>query len=138
MTSPIPSTQSPQTIISARDAVSVTTPTPMISLMPGENLDARVLAHDRDHKVLLQIKNTPLIADTRIPLQTGDRLKVRVDQVHPNIVLRIISREDADIIKANELVKLFRSNPGAFKDMIVSVKDILGGENLNALLNDPP
>ncbi|MCX5836694.1 MAG: hypothetical protein NTX62_06960, partial [Deltaproteobacteria bacterium] len=119
MTSLIPSTQSSQPIISVLNAVKATTPTPLISLMIGENLDARVLAHDRDHRVLLQIKNTPLIADTQIPLQTGDKLTVRVDQLHPNIVLRIISREDADIIKANEFVKLFRSNPGAFKDMIV-------------------
>ena len=136
MTSLIPSTQSSQPIISVLNAVKATTPTPLISLMIGENLDARVLAHDRDHRVLLQIKNTPLIADTQIPLQTGDKLTVRVDQLHPNIVLRIISREDADIIKANEFIKLFRSNPGAFKDMIVSVKDILGGENLKELLND--
>ena len=135
MTSPILSAQVSKPIISIRNAVGASSPTSMISLTLGESVDARVLTHDRDHRALLQIKNATLIADTKLPLQIGEKLALRVDQLHPGIVLRIIAGEDPDIVNANEFAKLYRSNPGALKDVIVALQDLFNGELLNDTAN---
>ena len=90
--------------------------------MLGENLNVLVLGNSLERKILLQIKNSTLLADSPFPLQSGETLTVRVDQLHPMIVLRMIPREDAEISKINEFLKLYRSNPDALKEMIASAK----------------
>ena len=131
ITSPQPSRQ----IITLQVAPPVSKSTPIPSLVIGENLHVLVLSSSLDRKALLQIKNSTLLAHTPLLLQSGEELTVRVDQLHPAIVLRMIPREDVEISKANEYLKLYRSNPGALKEMIAAVKDFLNPDNLKELAN---
>ena len=104
-------------------------------LVIGESLGVRVIDCTLDNKILLQVRNSTIVADSPLPLQTGEKLTVRVDQLNPNIVLRIIGRESQDTAKINEFVKLYRSNPGAMKEMLATAKSIFENENLTELSN---
>ena len=127
--SPQPSTR----ISTLKETHRVSKPTPIPALVVGENLNVLVLSSSLERKALLQIKNFTLLAYSPFPLQSGEKLTVRVDQLHPMIVLRMILGEDAEISKANEFLKLYRSNPAALKEMIISAKEYLVHDNLKVL-----
>jgi hypothetical protein len=135
MPSPIISPQSSQQTISVQEVSKTSQITPIIPLDSGENLDIRVLGYDRDNKVLLQIKNFTLAAESQLPLRVGEKLTVRVDQLHPSVVLRVITPEDSDISRVNESLRMYRSNPTALRDMIITVKNFFSGANLKELSN---
>jgi hypothetical protein len=111
----------------------VSKPTTIPSLMVGEHLNVLVLSNSLERKVLLQIKNSTLLADSPFPLQRGETMTVRVDQLHPMIILRMMPREKGESIKINEFLKLYRSNPSALKEMIAAAKDFLIHANLKEL-----
>lgn len=131
ITSPQPSSK----IITPQEAQSVSKSTPIPPLVLGENLHVHVLSTSFNRKALLQIKNFTLLAHTPLPLQSGETLTVRVDQLHPMIVLRMILQEDSEISKSNEFLKLYRSNPGALKEVIATVKDLLHSDHLKNFAN---
>lgn len=131
VTFPQPSRQ----IITLQEALPVSKSTRIPSLVVGENLHVQVLSASLDHKALLQIKNSTLLAHSPLLLQSGEMLTVRVDQLYPTIVLRMMPREDMEISKANEFLKLYRSNPSAYKEMIATVQDFLNPDNLKELAN---
>ena len=127
--SPQPSNQ----INTLQTAPRVSKPISIPALLVGENLNVLVLSSSLEHKTLLQIKNSTLLADSPFPLESGETLTVRVDQLHPTIVLRMIRREDTKISQANEFLRLYRSNPGALKEMIASVQEYLSDDKLKVL-----
>jgi hypothetical protein len=132
----LPSIASPQPstrISTLQETPRVSKTTQIPSLEVGENLNVLVLSSSLERKTLLQIKNSTVLAYSPFPLQSGETLTVRVDQLHPMIVLRMILREDAEISKTNEFLKLYRSNPAALKEMITSVKEYLAHDNLKVL-----
>jgi hypothetical protein len=88
----------------------------------GERLNVLVLGDSHNRKTLLQIKNSTLLAETPLPLQSGETLTVHVDQLHPTIVLRTIPAEDPQISRTNVFLKLYRSNPGALKEIVTWLK----------------
>lgn len=109
-------------IIAPQKAAEVSKPTPIPPLVLGERLNVLVLGDSHNRKTLLQIKNSTLLAESPLPLQSGETLTVHVDQLHPTIVLRTISAKDPEISRTNEFLKFYRSNPGALKEMIASLK----------------
>jgi hypothetical protein len=127
--SPQPSTR----ISTLQETPRVSKPTLIPSLVVGENLNVFVLSSSLERRALLQVKNSTLLASSPFPLQSGDKLTVRVDQLHPMIILRMILHEDTEISKVNEFLKLYRSNPAALKEMITSVNDYLVHDNLKVL-----
>jgi len=135
MPSPIISPLSSEQAISVQEVSPSPPTTPIMPLVPGESLDVRVLGYSRDNKVMLQIKNSILAAESQLPLQVGEKLTVRVDQLRPSIVLRVITLEDSDIFKANESLKMYRSNPTALRDMIITAKNFFSVDNLKELSN---
>jgi hypothetical protein len=113
-------------IIGPQQAAGLSSPTPMPPLTVGERLNVLVLSDSHNRKTLLQIKNSTLPAETPLPLRSGETLTVQVDQLHPTLVLRTISAEEPEISRINEFLKFYRSNPGALKEMIVSLKALFG------------
>ena len=109
-------------IIAPQQASEVSKPAPIPPLVLGERLNVLVLGDSHNRKTLLQIKNSTLLAESSLPLQSGETLTVHVDQLHPILVLRTISTEEAEISRTNEFLKFYRSNPGALKEMIASLK----------------
>lgn len=135
MTRVITSPQPSRKIITPQEAPSVSKSTPIPPLVLGENLHVLVLSNSFNSKALLQIKNSTLLAHTPLPLQSGETLTVRVDQLHPMIVLRMILQEDSEISKSNEFLKLYRSNPGALREVITAVKDLFHPDHLKDFAN---
>jgi len=124
-------------IIDPQKAAALSKPTPIPHLVLGERLNVLVLGDSHNRKTLLQIKNSTLLAETPLPLQSGETLTVHVDQLHPTIVLRTISAEDAEISRINEFLKFYRSNPGALKEMIASLKALFSEGTPNQLSHFP-
>jgi hypothetical protein len=120
----------PQPISPFSEKVKAVITSPPIPLAIGEKLDIRVIDYGRDNKLLLQVKNSTFSADSQMPLQIGDKLTVRVDQLNPSITLRIIGVEDKDAARLNEFVRFYRTNPGAMKEMLVTAGDMINGEAL--------
>ncbi|MCG6535760.1 MAG: hypothetical protein L7F78_13940, partial [Syntrophales bacterium LBB04] len=103
-------------------AAEIPKPTLIPSLMSGERLNVLVLGDSRNGKTLLQIKDSTLLAESPLPLQSGETLTVQVDQLHPVLVLRTINAADNETSITNQFLKVYRSNPDALKEMIGSVK----------------
>lgn len=117
-------------IITLQNAQRLSQPKAIPSLTLGENLNILVLSRGVDHKTLLQIKNSILLAECPHPLQIGKTLAVRVNQLHPEIILQMIPRENIEISKATESLKLFRSHPNALREMISSIMDFVSHDHL--------
>lgn len=115
----------PERIIALQKAVEVSRPTPLPPLALGETLNVLVLGDSRNRKALLQVKNSTLLAESTLPLQIGKTLTVRVDQLHPTLVLRTISPEP-EISRTTEFLKFYRSNPDALKEMFTSLRALFG------------
>jgi hypothetical protein len=97
------------------------------ALVLGEVLNTLVTSHPQGQRVQLQIKNATVMADCPFPLQFGDKLTVRVDQLHPALVLRVVGQVEEEALKASEFVKLYRSNPHAFKDVLTGLREVFNG-----------
>jgi hypothetical protein len=83
----------------------------------------------------LQIKNSTIITESPFPLQSGEPLTVRIDQIKPAIVLPAVATEDPEITRINEFLKFYRSDPGAMKEMIASLKEWFSSDNFKGLDN---
>ncbi|MBN1380256.1 MAG: hypothetical protein JXA41_01125 [Deltaproteobacteria bacterium] len=104
-----------------------------LKLSVGENIEAVVLGYDRQYKVLLRIKNGILKAHSQLELHKDDRLKLFVDQLRPSLILKITSHETSGTTKVNESLRMYRSNPDALKNLILTSSDLLRGDNLKIL-----
>ena len=122
MTTAIAPSVSHGKIIAPQKVAEVSRPMPIPPLVLGERLNVLVLGDSHHRQTLLQIKNSTLLAASSLPLKSGETLTVHVDQLHPTIVLRTISAENIEISRTNEFLKFYRSNPGALKEMIISLK----------------
>ena len=116
--------ESSRKIAALQETVSTLKPvsTQSRTLIPGEMLNALVIGKDSAHGVRLQIKNSTIVADSQIPLHIGEKLTVRVDQISPSVVLKIVNRPEEDL-KSRGFVKFFRSNPQALKEFLDSAID---------------
>ena len=99
-------------------------------LTAGEVLEALVFRNHGDGKLTLQVKNMSIPAETTIPLRSGERLTVRVEQVLPTVILRIV--DGMEMQKIGDLLRLCRSNPGALSDLFSGAKDILNPDMIEA------
>jgi len=97
----------------------------------GEVVDALVGEKLDGQKVVLVMKNQRITADSEIPLAEGEKIAVKVDQLQPKVVLRVLSREQAEAGRLKEMqslkeyLMLHRSNPDALKTVIAESRDIL-------------
>ena len=92
-----------------------TTGTPAADPIPpltlGERLNVRVLGHTPDRKVLLQIKDATLRADSPFPLASGETLTVSVEQLHPTLVVKATVPEGSALSRAGECLKWYVPTP---------------------------
>ncbi|MBA4396425.1 MAG: hypothetical protein C0394_03460 [Syntrophus sp. (in: bacteria)] len=120
MTLPVTSPRIVQPLIPVQ-AVSATAD--RLRLISGEFLEALVLGQHGDGKVTLQVKNASITAETLVPLNTGEKLTVRVEQTLPQVVLRIVG--GTELQKITELLCLHRTDPGGLARLFSGAKDIL-------------
>lgn len=83
----------------------------------GEELDVTVVQRNSADQYVVACKGRMILADSATPLKPGDTLRVRVDQNHPQLVLRVVGDDAASRAILTENLRLFRANrselPGA-------------------------
>ena len=68
-------------------------------------------------RFLLTIKNQSFLADSDLFLKAGDKLLVRVEQLQPQIVLRVVNRDGAPSSLMNDYMRLYMEKPEALMDI---------------------
>jgi hypothetical protein len=109
----IPSLISGTGIIAKTGTPSLVFRDPAISslLSVGEELSVSIAQRHSARQYLVALKDRMILADSATPLRVGDELRVRVDQQHPQLVLRVLAENGAarDILTEN--LRWFRANP---------------------------
>jgi len=109
----IPSLISGTSVIAKTGASSLVFRDPAISslLSVGEELNVSIVQRHSARQYLVALKDRMILADSATPLRIGDELRVRVDQQHPQLVLRVLAGNGAarDILTEN--LRFFRANP---------------------------
>ena len=123
----IPSLLSGTSVIAKTGASSLVFRDPAISslLSIGEELNVSIVQRHSARQYLVALKDRMILADSATPLGVGDELRVRVDQQHPQLVLRVLSENAAarDILTEN--LRLFRANPEGLLGNLARTEDLL-------------
>jgi hypothetical protein len=80
-------------------------------LSVGEVVTAEILDTSRSGNVPILLKNKKAMVHCKLPLEKGEKVTVKVAQLHPKVILRIVSdaiSRDANLMNC---LRLFRSNP---------------------------
>jgi hypothetical protein len=112
-----------------RDAASVS------RFVPGEIMEAVITGTAGWRGVLLRLAQGLVVAKTDVPLQVNERLLVRVEQLHPQVVLRIIEREVTEAVRINDYRRLYGANPQALLKAFSLADKIFGVKGLTEGLN---
>ena len=105
-----------------------------LPLSVGQVVEAIVAEKAGPSRFVLATKDNSFLANSDLPLNKGEKLMVRVEQLSPQIVLRAINRQEASSLIVAEYTSTYRSNPDALKDMFTIGKDILNQKSLIDLL----
>ena len=86
----------------------------LLPLSVNEVVEADVLEKVGDRKLLILLKTAKILADSEIPFKVGEKITVKVERLHPRVVLRFIQNpeklQDSGIA---DYVRFYRSNPKA-------------------------
>ena len=88
--------------------------TPLESVVLGETLEATVLGKLAGNKYTVALKNGHIPATSNSPLNIGEKLTVKVNSLHPQIVLNVIgSNSSSGNAAVHENLLQWRANPEA-------------------------
>jgi hypothetical protein len=99
----------------------------------GEVLAAEVSEKIGGGRVLLTLKNVSVVADAGMPLNAGEKLTVRVEQVQPRIVLSVIAKVSPETAIISDYLKMQRANPDSLINLIRGAEELLPAKNLGEL-----
>ena len=111
-------------------------PFPGISI--GEILEAGVIETMKDQKTLITLKGATMQADSEVHLNAGDKIQVKVESVHPQLVLRIMERGYSEESNLADYLRWHRSNPDALSHMMTEAMRQFNSANLGKLLRYLP
>lgn len=97
---------------------------PLSNIMPGETLALSVIEKISLNKYLLTLKDVSFTATSEIPLKAGDKLLVKVQNVHPQIILNLVDgqKQNTDA-KINESLLQWRSSPESLGRLLSQVAE---------------
>ncbi len=100
-------------------------PTISSLLSIGEELNVSVVQRQSARHYLVALKDRMIQADSATALRVGDELRVRVDQQHPQLVLRVLSKNATtrDIVAEN--LRFFRTKPEGLLGNLARTEDLL-------------
>ena len=87
-------------------------------------------------KILLTIKNQSFLADSDLPLKVGDKLLVRVEQLQPQIVLKVVNPEGAPSSLMNDYLRLYMEKPEALMDIFKRGSEVINQNLPKGLLHE--
>jgi hypothetical protein len=111
-------------------------PFPEISI--GEILEAGVIEQMDDQKTLITLKGVSMLADSEVHLNAGDKIQVKVEAIHPQLILRIIEGGYSEESDLTDYLRWHRSNPEALSHMITEAMRQFNSADLDKLLRHLP
>jgi hypothetical protein len=102
-------------------------------LRVGEIVEAEIVERQGERTFLISFKNRSVSADSEIPLRVGEKRSVRVEQVSPRVLLRVLQNEKSENLKFADFVKYISTNPKALLDLFVEGNSRFSPENLGEL-----
>jgi hypothetical protein len=111
-------------------------PFPGISI--GEILEAGVIEKMGDQKMLITLKGVRMQADSEVHLNAGDKIQVKVETLHPQLILRIIEGGYSEESNLADYLRLHRSNPEALSHMMTEAMRQFNSADLGKLLRYLP
>jgi len=102
-------------------------------LSVGEVLEAEIMETTRYGKTLILLKNSIVMADSELPLKKGEKIAVRVMQLHPGVILRIVQNAISQHSGLIDYLRFYRSNPKALFEFFIEGIDRFSHKNLGKL-----
>ncbi|MBW2600078.1 MAG: hypothetical protein JRC60_08420, partial [Deltaproteobacteria bacterium] len=102
-------------------------------LSVGEVVEAEIVESARYGKALILLKNSPVMVYSGLPFNKGEKIAVRVAQLHPGVVLRIVQNEIPQNFRLMDYLRFYRSNPKALFEFFTEGIDRFSPEKLGEL-----
>ena len=102
-------------------------------LSVGEVVEAEVMGNPRHGNVLILLKNSRIMANSELPLKKGEKVAVKVEQLHPGVILRIVRNGTLQNPNLMDSLRFYRSNPKALFEFFMKAVDRFSPENLREL-----
>ena len=105
-------------------------------LYVNEIIEADVLERVGDRKLLILLKTAKILADSAIPFRGGEKITVKVEQLHPRIVLHFMQNEKkTEYSKFFDYLRYYRSNPRLLYDIFMKLDKIFNQEGVGELVS---
>ncbi len=102
-------------------------------LSVGEVVDAKILENSRYGKNLILLKNYRVMANSELVLRKGEKIAVRVEQLHPKVILHIVQNKISQNSRVVDCLRFYRSNPKALLEFVTEGIDRFSLKNLGEL-----
>jgi hypothetical protein len=91
-----------------------------------------------DQKMLITLKGVSMQADSEVHLNAGDKIQVKVETLHPQLILRIIEGGYSEESNLADYMRWHRSNPEALSHMLTEAMRQFNSADLGKLLRYLP
>jgi len=98
---------------------------PPPGLSAGQTVEVRVLERIHDGRFVIDAGGNRLTAETEQPLRPGQAMAMRVESLHPRVVLSVLPPPVACV--AAEHLRAFRASPDALAQSIAELAGLFGG-----------
>jgi hypothetical protein len=102
-------------------------------LTVGEVVEAEIVERQGERTFLISFKNRSILADSEIPLRVGEKRSVRVEQLSPRVLFRVLQNVKSESLKFADFVKYIATNPTALLDLFVEGNSRFSPGNLGEL-----
>ncbi len=106
----------------------------MPPLSVGEEVEAKIVEKHPSGKMQILLKNHRMIANSDLQFQTGDKIAVRVAQLHPKVILNITHNKSPLNAQLIDHLRFYRSNPKALLEFFKEGIDRLSIKHLGGLV----
>ena len=104
----------------------------------GEILTAGVIEKLSDQNILISLKGINIPANSEVNLNAGDTIRVKVESLNPQVILRIIGEKDLEGTRVADFLKWYRANPDALTQLATEAFRQFSPENLSKLMRYLP
>lgn len=105
-------------------------------LSVGEIVEAEIIQNLNNATVLVELKGKRIAAYSLESKHAGERITVRVDQVRPSIILRLMSQRPTSAMTiANHHISEYHTNPMRLVDSLFNMSQIFNQNNLGELFH---
>lgn len=102
-------------------------------LSVGEEVEAKVMERNPSGKMQILLKNYRIIANSDLQFQKGEKIALRVTQLHPKLILHIVQNKISQNSRLMNYLRFYSSNPKALFEFFIEGIDKLSLKNLGEL-----